>query len=386
MNQMVLAINKIHPQFNLFTIPLKDKKTFELLQQAKTIGIFQLESSSAQTFLKKIMPHNFEDLIALLALNRPGPINSFDIFLENRLQKKTTFFSPLIDFILRPTYGIILYQEQIMQIVSVFAKYSLAQADLFIRAISKKEKDLLLKEKNNFIAQSKKQGHNITITNKLYDYILKFANYGFNKSHSVAYSLISYRMSYLKANHFIFFVIALLNDAIGDSKQTEILLKEVINKGIIIEPPHIFSSQDKYYFKDNKLFLPLTIIKGINFAFCQELMKEQKNLIQENQKLTKMFQKPLYYSFKKFKQKLLPFLNELLLTNLIFAGALDKMGLNRNTLEHNKDLQEVKYYPYLENYKPEIYPELSLKELAIAQKKVLGFSIHNLLSNQNNKS
>ncbi|MBT1576938.1 DNA polymerase III subunit alpha ['Elaeagnus angustifolia' witches'-broom phytoplasma] len=385
MNKMVLAIQKTNPHFGLFKIPLNDTKTFELLQQGKTIGIFQLESYNAKIFLQKMMPQKFEDLIALLALNRPGPIDSFNIFLKNRHQKTTTFFSPLIDFILQPTYGIILYQEQIMQIVAVFAKYSLAQADLFRRAISKKGKDLLLQEKNNFIAQSKEQGRNLTIANKLYDYILKFANYGFNKSHSVAYSLISYRMAYLKANHFIVFVITLLNDAIGDATQTEILLKEVIQKGIIIEPPHIFSSQDKYYFKDNKLFLPLTIIKGINVAFCQELMKEQKKLIKEHQKLTKTAQMPLYYSFKTFKQQLFPFLTEPLLTNLIFAGTLDKMGLNRNTLEQNKDLKEVKYYPY-SDYEPKIHPELPSNELVIKQKKTLGFGLHNLLINQKNKS
>ncbi|WP_341833689.1 DNA polymerase III subunit alpha [Candidatus Phytoplasma asteris] len=384
-NQMVLAIQKNNFKFSLFKIPLNDKKTFELLQQGKTIGIFQLESYNAKIFLQKMMPQKFEDLIALLALNRPGPIDSFNMFLKNRHQKTTTFFSPLIDFILQPTYGIILYQEQIMQILAVFAKYSLAQADLFRRAISKKEKDLLLQEKNNFIAQSKEQGRDLTIAYKIYDYILKFANYGFNKSHSVAYSLISYRMAYLKANHFIAFVITLLNDAIGDTSQTEILLKEVIQKGIIIEPPHIFSSQDKYYFQDNKLFLPLTIIKGINVSFCQELMKKQKNLIKECQKLTKTSQSPLYYSFKTFKQQLFPFLTEPLLTNLIFAGAFDKMGLNRNTLEQNKDLKEVKYYPY-SDYEPEIHPELPLQELVIKQKKALGFGLHNLLINQKNKS
>ncbi|WP_252861456.1 DNA polymerase III subunit alpha [New Jersey aster yellows phytoplasma] len=384
-NQMVLAIQKNNFKFSLFKIPLNDKKTFELLQQGKTIGIFQLESYNAKIFLQKMMPQKFEDLIALLALNRPGPIDSFNMFLKNRHQKTTTFFSPLIDFILQPTYGIILYQEQIMQILAVFAKYSLAQADLFRRAISKKEKDLLLQEKNNFIAQSKEQGRDLTIAYKIYDYILKFANYGFNKSHSVAYSLISYRMAYLKANHFIAFVITLLNDAIGDTSQTEILLKEVIQKGIIIEPPHIFSSQDKYYFQDNKLFLPLTIIKGINVSFCQELMKKQKNLIKEYQKLTKTSQSPLYYSFKTFKQQLFPFLTEPLLTNLIFAGAFDKMGLNRNTLEQNKDLKEVKYYPY-SDYEPEIHPELPLQELVIKQKKALGFGLHNLLINQKNKS
>ncbi len=385
MNQMVLVIQKNNPTFSLFEIPLNDKKTFELLQQGKTIGIFQLESYNAKIFLQKMMPQNFEDLIALLALNRPGPIDSFNMFLKNRHQKTTSFFSPLIDFILQPTYGIILYQEQIMQILAVFAKCSLAQADLFRRAISKKEKNLLLQEKNNFISQSKEQGRDLTIAHKLYDYILKFANYGFNKSHSVSYSLISYRMAYLKANHFIVFIITLLNDAIGDANQTEILLKEVIQKGIIIEPPHIFISQDKYYFQDHKLFLPLTIIKGINVTFCQELMKKQKNLIKEHHKLTKTSQSPLYYSFKTFKQQLFPFLTEPLLTNLIFAGTLDKMGLNRNTLEQNKNLKEVKYYPY-SDYEPEMHPELPLQELFIKQKKALGFGLHNLLINQKNKS
>ncbi|WP_349401742.1 polC-type DNA polymerase III, alpha subunit [Candidatus Phytoplasma solani] len=369
--QIIAAIKKKEITFDLFSISLDDQKTFQLLSSGKTLGIFQLESYNAKTFLTKMAPQNFEDLIALLALNRPGPIDSFNLFLNNRNQnkKKQTYFDPLIDQILKPTYGVILYQEQIMQIVAAFAKYNLAEADLFRRAISKKDKKVLLQEKKYFIKKSQKEGHDIFLSNKIYDYILKFANYGFNKSHSVAYSLISYRMSYLKTHYFIEFMITLLNDALNDSLQTTILLKEVSQANITLVKPNVLFSLDQYYFKNKQLFLPLNIIKSVSNNFCKELIKER--------------QKQNFLSFKDFKQRLCFCLNETILTNLIFSGALDQMGLNRKTLFHNQDLNEVKYYSFLPNHIIIYHQEFLPQQLNEAENKVFGFNLNNYIKQKN---
>ncbi|MFG6084718.1 MAG: DNA polymerase III subunit alpha (DnaE) [Candidatus Phytoplasma solani] len=362
--QIIEAIKKDHLSFDLLTIPLNDQKTFQLLQTGKTVGIFQLESLKAKMFLQKMKPQTFEDLIALLALNRPGPIDSFDLFLQNRKLKGThkTYFHPLIDDILRPTYGVILYQEQIMQIVAVFAKYTLNEADLFRRAISKKDKNILLQEKTHFLTKSQQEGHDTFLANKIYDYILKFANYGFNKSHSVAYSLISYRMAYLKTNYFIHFMIALLNDSINDSSQTSVLLKEVAQANITIIKPNVFTSLDYYYFENNQLFLPLNMIKGVSRNFCHELFKERH--------------KQKFMSFKDFKQRLFASLNPIILTNLILSGALDQMGFNRKTLFYNQDLNEVRYYRFLEHYNLTLHQEFLLHQLKSEETKVFGFDIN----------
>ncbi|MBS2126426.1 DNA polymerase III subunit alpha ['Fragaria x ananassa' phyllody phytoplasma] len=371
--KIVIAINTINPNFSLFDIPLKDEKTFKLLQQGETLGIFQLESPKAKLFLQKMKPQNFEELIALLALNRPGTIDSFNLFLTNRNRKtqQQHFFHPLINEILKPTYGIILYQEQIIQIAASFAKYTLAEADLFRKAISKKEKNLLLQEKERFLNKSHQQGHNLLLANKIYDYILKFANYGFNKSHSVAYSLISYRMAYLKANFNIIFMIVLLNDALNNSLQTYILLQEIAKSNVSLEKPNVFTSSSKYYFNfnQNKLFLPLNMIKGVNLNFCHELIKKRSQ---------KSFE-----SFSDFKERLAFCLNETILTNLIFSGALDHIGFNRKTLFHNKNLEEVKYYRYLEHYEPVLHQEYSPQELISNEIKVFGFNLTNLKLTKN---
>ncbi|AGL90249.1 DNA polymerase III subunit alpha [Candidatus Phytoplasma australiense] len=362
--QIIAAIKESQKDFNLFSIPLNDPKTYQLLSNAKTLGVFQLESGNAKKILTRMAPNNFEDLVALLALNRPGPIDSFDLFLKNRKQfnSQKIYFDSLIDHILKPTHGVILYQEQIMQIASLFAKYSLAEADLFRRAISKKDKTVLLKEKKYFLEKTQKEGHSLSLSNQIYDYILKFANYGFNKSHSVAYSLISYRMAYLKTHYFIEFMTILLNDSLNDPLQTKALLKEAFQAGITLVKPNIFVSSDQYYFKNNQLFLPLSLIKGVNSNFCKELIQERHK-------------KNFTLSFKEFKQRLFFCLNETILTNLILGGALDQMGLNRKTLFHNQALNEVKYYRFLPNYHIVEYEEFLSHELKERQKKVFGFNL-----------
>jgi DNA polymerase-3 subunit alpha len=186
------------------SIPLDDKKTFTLLAEAQTIGVFQLESRGMREILRKLIPTRFEDLIAVLALYRPGPLGSgmVDDFIERKQGKKPVSYGhPKLESILKETYGIILYQEQTMQIASKLAGFSLAQADLLRKAIGKKIPEIMEEQRNLFVQGSKKNGVPEKIATQIFDLIDYFSGYGFNKSHSTAYALISYRTAYLKANY-----------------------------------------------------------------------------------------------------------------------------------------------------------------------------------------
>ena len=194
-------------------IPLDDPKTYSLLSSSQTAGIFQLESSGMRDLLKKLSPERFEDLIALLALYRPGPIGSgmLDDFIERKHNLKPIKYEhPKLEPILKDTYGIMLYQEQIMQAASLLAGFSLAQADILRKAMGKKIPEVMEKERSNFIQGCKKNGIKESTAEKIFDLIEYFSGYGFNKSHSTAYALISYRTAYLKANYPVEFMTALL--------------------------------------------------------------------------------------------------------------------------------------------------------------------------------
>ena len=193
-------------------IPLDDKKTLELFQKAKTDGIFQFESPGMKRFLEKFKPTTFEDLIAAIALYRPGAMPFIDTYIKRRNEEERVIYpDESLEDILKPTYGIIIYQEQIMKIARSFAGYTLGEADILRRAISKKKESILLKEKPKFISQSIKLGHTKEKAEEIYNIILKFANYGFNKSHSVGYATVSYKMAFLKTYFFKYFETAILN-------------------------------------------------------------------------------------------------------------------------------------------------------------------------------
>ena len=254
-------------------IPLDDKKTFELLNSGDTKGIFQLEGRGITNVLKKYNLTSFMDLVNLLALYRPGPMDQIDEYILRKKGKSFTYPSKELEYILKPTYGIIVYQEQIMRIAHDYASYSLGEADVLRRAISKKKKEVLDTERTNFVSRCKNKDE----ANIIYDYIVKFASYGFNKSHSVSYALVTYYLAYLKANYYKEFILIFLNDSISDIKGSLAYFNDLKRRGINVLSPDINRSTSEYYINNNEIIMPLNIIKSITTDDATTIIEERKN-------------------------------------------------------------------------------------------------------------
>lgn len=270
-------INNILKEINIKfeDIPLNDEKAIKIFNDVDTIGIFQFESGGMINFLKKFKISNFDDIVAAIALFRPGPMQNIDTYIKRKNGlEKYEIIKPL-EPILKSTYGIIIYQEQIMQIAHILANYSLAEADLLRKAMSKKKEDILLKEKDKFINQTIQNGYAKEVATDIYNLILKFASYGFNKAHSVSYALISYKMAYLKSHYYPVFMKHLLSMVIG----SEIKTREYINMckdKIEVLKPDINISDIDYIIKDNKLIYPLTNIKNVGLIAAKAIVEERK--------------------------------------------------------------------------------------------------------------
>ncbi|MCH7591046.1 DNA polymerase III subunit alpha, partial [PVC group bacterium] len=219
-------------------IPLDDPLAFTLLNEGKTLGVFQLESSGMRSLMKRMGIDDFEEIIALIALYRPGPMNMLSDFI-NRKHKKIPikYKTPLEEPILKNTYGIMLYQEQVMQIVNHIGNFSLAEADIFRRAISKKIPEVMDQSRMKFIDGAVENGVKKETAEKIFEDILQFAGYGFNKSHSAAYALISYQTAYLKANYPVEFMAALLDSELGNTDKIVEYIDECRENGIEVLPP-----------------------------------------------------------------------------------------------------------------------------------------------------
>ena len=276
-NVLQLIASKTNQTINLAEIPLNDPKTLQIFKVADTEGIFQYESSGMKNFLIKLKPDSFEDLIAAVALFRPGPMQNIDSFIKRKEGKeKITYPDESLKDILSSTYGIMIYQEQIMQVLVKMGNYSFAEADNIRRAMSKKKHEVMEKERNVFIKRSVANGYTETKAIEVYDLIIKFANYGFNKAHSVAYALIGYQMAYLKANYPVFFIANLLNMSIGSDIKTKEYIDEAKKKNILVFKPNINVSMDYYIIKDNALLLPLNTIHNVGSSAVNDIINERQ--------------------------------------------------------------------------------------------------------------
>jgi DNA polymerase-3 subunit alpha len=277
-NVTSLIKNETGKDINLNSIPLDDKNTLEIFKTVDTEGIFQFESSGMKNFLSKLKPDSFSDLIAAVALFRPGPMENIDTFIKRKQGiEKIVYPDPSLEDILADTYGIMIYQEQIMLVLVKMANYSFAEADNIRRAMSKKKKEVMEKEREIFVSKAMKNGYTKEKCEEVYDLIVKFANYGFNKAHSVSYALIGYQMAYLKANYSVYFIASLLNMSVGSDIKTKEYLDEAKSKDIRIYKPNINISTDNYLIKDNALLLPLTAIHNVGGAASQVIIKEREN-------------------------------------------------------------------------------------------------------------
>lgn len=347
-------------KFSLQDIILDDDKTFELLKNADTDGVFQLESSGIKQVLKKIKPHHFEDLVAVLALYRPGPMASIDLYVKQKAAGHIESMDPLIDHILKPTYGIIVYQEQIMQIANVFAGYTLSEADLLRRGVSEKNIDILKEQEAKFIEKALSMGRNYDKAKTIYALILRFADYGFNRSHSVSYGLIAYQMAYLKANYFLEFMSVLLTSNAGNEKQTLVYLQALKRKNLTIINPDILSSSHTYQIHSNALIMPLNVIKGISVATATKLI-DARNAFD-------------FKNFIKFRIQISEYINEKQFEALVHADALSCFNLSHQTMLAYKDVKTIGFDAYIADFEMMQLEEFSVFELAKNEKMVLGFN------------
>lgn len=371
-DKVLCRVNKI--KFN--DIPFNDKKTYDLFATGDLTGIFQFETMGMRKFITELKPDNINDLIAAVALFRPGPIDNIPLYIARKHGKeKVTYVNDCLKSILEPTYGIIIYQEQIMQIASKMAGFSYGQADVLRRAMSKKKQDVLLAQKDNFIKGSIKNGYDEKTALSVYELILKFANYGFNKAHSVCYAIIGYKIAYLKTHFPLEFMCEILNNYIGVSSKTKTLLNECKRLGVEIIKPTINNTSCNYEIIEGKIVYPLSMIKGIGTLTCRQIVDERV----KNGAFTS------YFDFIKRTYKT----GIDVIKNVILSGALDFFGHTRKTLIENID-EAINYAELCsgldENLvvKPELkeYEEYTQEELTKQEEKLYGFYISNHPTNR----
>lgn len=319
--EVVDDIKKAGVNIDIRNIPLDDQRTLKLIRDLDVLGVFQLESAGMMNTLRKVKPTRFEDVATTIALFRPGPMDNIPLYIENRANPANIKYPHKnLEHILKETSGIIVYQEQIMEIARIMAGFSLGKADVLRRAMSKKKKEILDSLKNEFVEGCLKNGYDNKTANEVYELIFKFANYGFNKSHSIAYGVVAYQMAYLKANYPLFFYKALFNGLIGAEVKTYETILECNKRHIKLLKPSINNSGDIFVIKDNSLLPPLTIIKNIGYSVCNAVLSSRlekgvfKNYYEAVYRLTKAG------------------VNTRSIESLIKAGAFDDFNLTRKTM------------------------------------------------------
>lgn len=276
-NVLDLIEQDTQKKVNLNKIDLNNSKVLELFESANTSGIFQFESVGMIHFLEKLKPKSFDDLVAALALFRPGPMQNIDSFIRRKEGKEEIdYLHKDLEDILHETYGIIVYQEQIMQILSKIGGFSFSESDNIRRAMSKKKKEVIETYQDKFINGAINRGYKKELSEKIYDLILKFANYGFNKAHSVSYALIGYQMAYLKVYYPIYYIANLLNMNLNAIEKTKEYLIEAKKKNYQILPPDINESDKNYKIKGNQIILPLLAIRNLGSESSELIINERK--------------------------------------------------------------------------------------------------------------
>jgi DNA polymerase-3 subunit alpha len=309
-------------KIDLDEIPMDDAKTFEMLQRGETLGIFQLESSGMTALVRRMKPDCFEDLIALVALYRPGPLESgmADQYVKRKHKEEGVhYLHPLFEDSMKETYGVILYQEQVMQSASALAGYTLGEADLLRRAMGKKKVEEMEKQRSKFIDGAMKNGVSSAKAGEIFDIIEKFAGYGFNKSHSAAYALISYRTAWLKANYGPEFMAAYLSSIVGSTmEELGKYIRSVREAGFTVAAPDINESKDDFTVVSGGVIR--VGLSGIAKAGSEAV----KNIIEVRESAGK------FTSFWDFLTKVdLRTVNKGVIENLIKAGAFDGLEKNR---------------------------------------------------------
>ncbi len=267
-------------EIDLLNLELDDKDTYKLLSAAATQGVFQLESSGMRELLRKLKPSTFEDLMAAVALYRPGPLQSgmVDDFISRKHNKsKIPYELPELEPILHNTYGVMVYQEQVMEIAKVLAGYTPGDADVLRKAMGKKVAEVMVEQKNKFMDGAKAKNFNQKKSEKIFDLMAHFAGYGFNKSHSAAYAMIAYQTAYLKAHYPVEFMAALLSMNMGDTDKVIRYINECKDMGIKVMPPNINESNIDFTVAGSTILFGLAAIKGVGEAAIESIMEARRD-------------------------------------------------------------------------------------------------------------
>ncbi len=324
-NEALKLINATYPDapLDINNLPLDDQKTYELLCSGETEGIFQLESAGMKDLIKRLRPENFDEIIALLALYRPGPLGSgmVDEFIRGKHGKgSVTYELPQLKEILEDTYGVILYQEQVMKIASTLANFSLSDADILRRAMGKKKSEEMLKQKEKFVEGAKKNKIPLHKAQTIYERMAKFAEYGFNKSHSAAYAVIAYQTAYLKAHYPVEFMAALLSCEMENTDKVVKHIVECRERGIAVLPPDINASSRDFSVDGNRIRFGLAAVKNVGASAIEAITAVRD----ASGPFTSLLDFCTRVDLRKVNKKVVE--------SLIKCGAFDSLGVKRSQL------------------------------------------------------
>ncbi len=315
-----LGVRRRIPDFDISKIPENDEATFRLLCQGKTDGVFQLESRGMKAVLGRLAPGNLEDIIATIALYRPGPMDSIGTFIARKHGKeKISYKIPALAKILDVTYGCIVYQEQVMQIFRLLAGYSYAQADIVRRAMSKKKESVLLAEKARFVHGCEQRQIETELAEEIFDDMVSFAKYAFNKSHATAYAILSYRTAYLKTHYPAEYFAALLTSVLGSTDKLRAYIADAQKHDIAVLSPHINESDENFTVVDGRIRFGLLAVKNVGRGFAKAVVEARRG-----GRFTSLHDFIRRISSKE--------LNRRTLESLIKCGAFDGLGASRAAL------------------------------------------------------
>ena len=351
-------------------IDLNDYPTYKNIASGNTLGIFQLEGAGVTKVLRSLKTSNLEDVVAATALYRPGPMEMIPSFINRKFKlEPVTYLDESMKDALASTYGIIVYQEQIMKIASSYAAYSLGEADILRRAVSKKKAKVIEEERIKFVDKAIKNGKDKKSANAVYDYIEKFASYGFNRSHAVAYGMIAYQMAYLKTHHYKAFVSALMTNSIGSVTSLSQYISEARRNKVAILPPSINKSDVNFAYDDAGIYYSLLGITNIGSQTVDAILKIRQD--------------GLFKSYNDFIERTKDVLNKKIITMLVYSGALDEFAdkehITRKYMCENyeENLQKIAYANILNiniNEKEEM-DEYNFIEMSENEKEALGFNL-----------
>ncbi len=310
-------IKRFIPDFSAEALPLDDKATFQMLSEGHALGIFQLESEGMRNLLSKLRPRELEDIISVISLYRPGPALSIDTFLKNRMNPKNIKYADeRLRDILDTTGGVILYQEQVMQICRVLAGYSYGRADLVRRAMAKKKPEVMAKEKDIFIKGALENNVKIEIAEEIFEQMSEFAKYAFNKSHAAAYAVVAYRTAYLKCHYPREYMSSLLNTVMNDSEKVRLYISDCARMGIKLLPPNVNHSFGRFASDGKDLRFGLAAIKNVGELFADKIINERN--------------KGDFKNIEDFISRCYGFGSSKAFESLIKAGAMDCFGIPRS--------------------------------------------------------